>query len=306
MKKIAVIIPTKNRKEELRRALLSCTCQDVDLDIIVLDDGSEDGTAEMVQEHFPDITLVRGKKSRRQMHRRNQGAALSDADYLVFIDDDCVFPSRDIIRTTVEKFDNPWVGAVAIPYIDIEKDNRVHQKAPTQELNWVIPEATECALVVRRDLFLACGGFNTYYQREQEGSELAIRMLDKGYLIRAGHSTPLHHIHSAVRDNRLSHVFGPRNLILFAWLCVPFNRLFFQVAGSTYHALLHGFKIHHPVLKIAGLLHGYFSCFSYFKARDPVSTRTYRIYRYLRANNPSPESTILNMLDITWEQRSNS
>lgn len=298
MKNIAIIIPTKNRTAELRRALSSCVIQDIDLDIIVLDDGSEDGTVDMVQDEFPNVILIKGEISKRQMYRRNQGAALSNADYLVFIDDDCVFPSADIVRETVEKFDSPWVGAVAIPYVNIRKDNCIHQKAPTPELNYVIPEASEGAFVVRRDVFLSCGGFNTSYQREQEGSELAIRMIDKGYLIRAGHSAPLHHIHSTVRDNKLSHIFGPRNLIFFAWLCVPFRWLFLQIAGSTHHVLWHGIKIRRPVLKIIGLIRGYFTCVRYFNARSPVSARAYMVYRYLRANNPAAESTILKMLDI--------
>lgn len=296
MQTVSVVIATKNRKNELRRALKSCLEQDINLDLIVLDDGSDDGTSDMVKMEFPNATLVSDGESKRQMLRRNQGVEISKSKYVVFIDDDCVFTKEDIVSKNLERFNQPWVGGVSIPFINIKINEIIHQKSPDEFSDYALSEACECAYIVRRDVYLKCGGFNALYQREQEGAELAIRMLDAGYIIRPGFSEPIHHIHSAVRDDRLSHIFGPRNLILFAWICVPGRYLLPQMFGSTVNAVRHGFKIGKPILKSLGLLKGYFACVQYYEIRNPVSVRAYKTYRYLRASGMVRDEEILSML----------
>jgi glycosyltransferase involved in cell wall biosynthesis len=293
---VSVVIATKNRKKELRRALKSCLEQDIKLDLIVLDDGSDDGTSDMVKMEFPNVILVSDGESRRQMFRRNQGVEISKSKYVVFIDDDCVFTKGDIVSKNLEKFNQPWVGGVSIPFINVKINEIIHQKAPDEFLNYTLSGVGEGAYIVRRDVYLKCGGFNVLYQREQEGEELAIRMLDAGYIIRAGFSEPLHHIHSFVRDDKLSHIFGPRNLILFAWFCVPGRYLLPQLLGSTVNAIRHGFRIGKPILKGLGLLKGYFACVQYSKVRNPVSVQAYKAYRYLRASGIAQDEEILSML----------
>src|SRR5438874_303163 len=58
-----IIIPTKNRKDDLKRALASCMAQTVQVEIIVMDDGSTDDTAEMVRQEFPGVSLHRYAES---------------------------------------------------------------------------------------------------------------------------------------------------------------------------------------------------------------------------------------------------
>ena len=53
-----IVIVTKNRKEELRDAVLSALNQVGRLEILVIDDGSTDGTSEMIRAEFPTVTAV--------------------------------------------------------------------------------------------------------------------------------------------------------------------------------------------------------------------------------------------------------
>jgi glycosyltransferase involved in cell wall biosynthesis len=280
---VTVIIPTKNRKDDLKRAVASCLQQKCDLEVLVLDDGSTDGTVDLVEREFPSVRLYQGTSSRRQMYRRNQGARMSKSDFLVFIDDDCEFTSNDIIAKNLELFSDQKIAAVGMPLKNVKYEDYVRQKSPEEERPYIMSESLEGAMLVRRDIFNALGGYNSIYVREGEGADFAVRLLNAGYYIRAGFSDPIYHYHSPVRDNRLSHVYGPRNLILFAYLNVPLRYLFAQLSGSTLKAVYHGFKIGHPILKIYGIIKGYVACFSVMTSRKPVSVKTYRMYRAIKS-----------------------
>src|SRR6266487_4668786 len=110
----SVVIITRNRKEELRRALRSVLVQNVPIEVIILDDGSTDGTAAMVSTEFSQVRLHSFDDSRGLIVRRNQAAALATADILVSIDDDAEFSSPNVIERTLKDFSDRRIGAVAI------------------------------------------------------------------------------------------------------------------------------------------------------------------------------------------------
>lgn len=87
--RISVVIPTKNRKKEVERAIQSVLSQqDVKPGIIVVDDASTDGTADYIAGKYPQITLIRNEVSTGGARARNDGAALADGDYIAFLDSD--------------------------------------------------------------------------------------------------------------------------------------------------------------------------------------------------------------------------
>src|SRR5690242_12260616 len=61
--RVTVAITTKNRKHELRSALESLLRQSMPLEILVLDDGSSDGTEAMITNEFPSVRLLRFEQS---------------------------------------------------------------------------------------------------------------------------------------------------------------------------------------------------------------------------------------------------
>ena len=194
MSLVTVIIPTKNRIDDLMRAIGSCLKQNCDLDILVLDDCSTDGTPERVELEFPSVSVYRGKSSRRQMYRRNQGARMSKSDFLVFIDDDCEFTSADIIAENIALFTDQRVGAVGIPLKNVKYEECIRQQSPEKDSIYVISEPLEGALIVKRELFNKLGGYNALFVREGEGADFGIGLLDAGYFIRAGFSDPIYQI----------------------------------------------------------------------------------------------------------------
>ena len=91
---ISVIIPTYNRRVILRKALEALNRQTLDsraYEVIVIDDGSTDGTQEMIQQLKTPYSLVYRFTSRRgPAAARNLGLKLARADLIVFIDSDIV------------------------------------------------------------------------------------------------------------------------------------------------------------------------------------------------------------------------
>src|SRR6266568_5219643 len=129
----AVVITTKDRKDDLRRAITSAIRQTVPIEILVLDDGSTDGTSDMLESEFPQVRLVRSPISLGLVAQRNRGALLCSGEIIFSIDDDAEFSSSHIIGQTLALFTRSRVAAVAIPYLEPQKSNRVFQKAPDSD-----------------------------------------------------------------------------------------------------------------------------------------------------------------------------
>jgi glycosyltransferase involved in cell wall biosynthesis len=88
---VSVIIPTYNRKGMLRETLESIAGQTYPsgcFEVIIIDDGSTDGTAEIAAEVFPFALRYLWQSNQGDAEARNLGARQSQADFLVFLDDD--------------------------------------------------------------------------------------------------------------------------------------------------------------------------------------------------------------------------
>ncbi len=97
----SILITTKNRKRDLEitlETLDSILCRS-DVECIVFDDGSADGTYEMVSGKFPQVKLLRNEISKGLIHNRNVLLTISKGDYAVSLDDDLNFLSANPLET---------------------------------------------------------------------------------------------------------------------------------------------------------------------------------------------------------------
>ena len=88
---ISVIIPTYNRKKSLRRTLDSLSRQSYpvkDFEVIVVDDGGNDGTDAITQQTYPYALHYIRQENQGEIVARNTGADRSTGKLLVFLDDD--------------------------------------------------------------------------------------------------------------------------------------------------------------------------------------------------------------------------
>lgn len=288
-----VVITTKNRKEELRDAVSSALRQlGVRLEVIVIDDGSTDGTTEMLRSEFPSIRIERRATSAGLIVRRNEGARLASAPVIFSIDDDATFPSPHTIQQTLREFASPQIGAVAIPFINVRQDQRVRQLSPHPDTLHAIFAYIGTAHAIRRELFLSLGGYREIFFHQGEESDLCLRLLDKGYFVRVGSADPIHHFESPRRDSRRIVVYGRRNDVLFTVFNVPFLFLPVHLLATTFNGLRAGLRGGHVLWAAEGLAKGYATALLTLRSRQPVKHRAYRDFRFLKRREIAPVSAL--------------
>jgi hypothetical protein len=102
---------------------------------------------------------------------------LAAGDVIFSLDDDAVFSSLRVVEQTLGDFSHPRIGAVAIPYIEPHKANTEMQRAPTGEDIWITASYIGTAHAVRRNVFLALGGYREHLVHQGEEGDFCIRML---------------------------------------------------------------------------------------------------------------------------------
>ncbi|MBP6556923.1 MAG: glycosyltransferase [Flavobacterium sp.] len=114
--KFAIHISTKNRKDDLIHTLnqIRSLCAQSNVECVVFDDGSTDGTLEAVKNQFSQITLLRNETSRGYIYCRNKMLNETQADYAVSLDDDAHFLSEKPLEIIESYFkENSNCGLIA-------------------------------------------------------------------------------------------------------------------------------------------------------------------------------------------------
>ncbi|MBG0561556.1 bifunctional polysaccharide deacetylase/glycosyltransferase family 2 protein [Actinoplanes aureus] len=132
---VSVIVPAYNEKEGIEAAVRSLACGDYpEIEVVVVDDGSTDGTADLVERmRLPNVRVVRVPNGGKP-NALNTGVALARHDLIVTVDGDTIF-EVDSIRRLVQPFADPSVGAVAG---NVKVGNRDTMVALWQHIEYVI------------------------------------------------------------------------------------------------------------------------------------------------------------------------
>jgi hypothetical protein len=181
---VSVVVPTRNRRELLAMALRSALCQrGVDVEVIVVDEASADGTPEFVATLAdPRVRLVRHAVPRGPNAARNSGAREATGEWLAFLDDDDVWApeklSRQVCAAVESGCDWAYAGSVNVNS-SLEVIHGIPPPLPP-EVVAALPRynaipASASNVIVRRQLFAAEAGFNEHL-RVCEEWDLWIRL----------------------------------------------------------------------------------------------------------------------------------
>ena len=139
IKNIFIIIPVHNRKDFTRNCLLSLRKQTFqNFTTVVIDDGSLDGTSEIIQKEFPEVILLHGDGNLWWAGATNLGVnyALENgtkSDYILTMNDDTII-RPNYIETLLEcasKHPRSLIGSIAI----INNDRRIIEDGGVK-INW--------------------------------------------------------------------------------------------------------------------------------------------------------------------------
>ncbi len=135
VKRVEIVTPVHNRREitlQCLRSLARLDRENLEIHIVIVDDGSTDGTSEAIGKDFPDVEIVRGNGNFWFTEGTNVGvrAALKhNPDYVLMINDDQVFDSDSLkyLVETAEKYPRSVVGSLLLLW---DTPHKLFQVAP--------------------------------------------------------------------------------------------------------------------------------------------------------------------------------
>ena len=296
-----VVITTKNRQEDLCKSIVSALSQSANPRVLVMDDGSTDGTYDRVRRDFPQVQIHRSEISLGLIVQRNRAARLAETPILVSMDDDAVFSTPRVLEATLPEFDHPRVGAVAIPVVDVNRSPAVRHRAPEALGVYAIYDYVGTAHALRRDIFLTLGGYREILIHQGEEEDYCIRMLNAGYITRAGNADPIHHFESPRRSWTRMDYYGARNKVMYAWNNVPWPYFPMHLAVTTFMTSIFARQPARCLTRWQGVLAAYTWCVTGRGDRRPVKPSVYRLSRELKRRGSVPLAEIESRMPVLRE-----
>lgn len=228
--RVALVVLTHERRERVCRTLTHALALPEAPELVVVDNGSRDGTAAAVERLAPDACVIRSPLNLGAAGR-NLGVAATSRPYVAFSDDDTWW-EPGALRRAADLLDAAPALAVVSAQVRVAPDGRLDPTCRTMAESPLGRRADggmrlvgflAGACVVRRSAFLAAGGYDARLFLGAEESLLAFELLARGFEIAYFADVVAHHA-PASRDPRRRRVLLLGNEIQVAWLRRPLPR----------------------------------------------------------------------------------
>ncbi len=223
---VSVVIVTRNRLSSLMTTLAHTRRAGSDYPVMVVDNGSTDGTAEAVHAHFPGVQLLRSERN-MGAPGRNVGVRHASTPYVAFSDDDSWWAPGALERA-VEALDASPRLALVAGRVEVGSDRCVDPTSIAMASSPIPPEPDlpgppvlgflACAAVVRRSAYVAVGGFSDLLFFGGEEALLAVDLAEAGWGLAYLDDVVAHHHPDRRRDSRARQRRVARNELLATWM----------------------------------------------------------------------------------------
>jgi glycosyltransferase involved in cell wall biosynthesis len=182
--KVSIVTVCLNAAATVRDAIDSVASQDYpDIEHIVIDGGSTDGTLELLQSSNGRISRLVSEKDKGLYDAMNKGVGLCTGEVIGFLNADDLYSSGHVISKVAHCFEEPSIGACYgdLEYVARSDTSMVQRRWISGEFHqglfaegWAPPHP---AFFVRRSVFNSTGGFNTKYRLAAD-NDLMMRILE--------------------------------------------------------------------------------------------------------------------------------
>jgi GT2 family glycosyltransferase len=130
---IVVSYNTRQLLDECLTSLAEAEAPAAGMEVIVVDNGSDDGSAKMVATKYPQVRLIASNINRGFSAANNQGSAVARGDYLLFLNSDTRVSRRALVEPLAYLHNHSDVGAITVRlvYPTGERDPDNHRGFPT-------------------------------------------------------------------------------------------------------------------------------------------------------------------------------
>lgn len=286
---VSIVLITWNRKDELRRTLAHIFRYPQYFDeVLLVDNGSSDGTPAMVEQEFRRVRLIRMHKNTGVCEARNIGAINARNELLLFLDDDGYF-DMSAVPVLVKQFEaNERLAVLGCRVLHVKADQLAEPdfgalRPPTAE---ALPGYTFFggAFMARRSALIEAGMFPDHFFYSNEENDLSLRLIRMGYEIRrCTGAIMLHYASPKQRPSSRHTYYYYRNIHFEIWrnlpaifalkesLAVSVGGLVRTIVGGNLSAFCRGTLA--ALIRLPGVI---------ARERRPLTFEQYRYYAKLR------------------------
>lgn len=273
MRSVSVVIPTYNGRDLLEKNLPSvlsaAEASPVPVEIVVVDDGSRDGTVEFLRNRFPGVRVLANDRNEGFAETMNRGIRSARNAIVLSLNND-IEAGRDLFTRGLERFDDPDVFSVTPIVMDVRSGKCQSISRLRPGICWYASDGLEPGDLPAREgeipVFYALGGA-TFYDREKllrlegfdtiyhpfymEDVDLSYRAWKTGWKCLLEPRTTVYHENSStissLHRRRKIKFLVERHRTLLIWLnvtdpwlilryflCLPFSMLYDIVAFRKY------------------------------------------------------------------------
>lgn len=250
--RISVVMLSYNRRSDVLeglRHLLDDSPPDTEL--IVVDNGSADGTVAAVQEAHGKRVRVLALAENIGVAAYNRGFFAATGEYVVILDDDS-FPAPGTLGRMLAHFAADAQLAVAAfdvrNYHDFDTVRRVDGEAAPAAPARCQLAFNGAGVGIRRDVLTAVGGYPEEFFLYWNEQDLSLRILQAGYAVRFFPDLVAYHKYSPVnRSSERAPFFYTRNLFWLIWKNFPWPRLVRDTVRLLFYVIYYSLEQRTPV-----------------------------------------------------------
>ena len=289
---VTVNILSFNRKDELRNTLTNVYEQDYkNIEVIVVDNASSDGSVQMIRTEFPEVQII-PLKSNEGASGLNHGFRKSKGDFVLILDDDSS-PRNGALAESIRKFKiDSKIALVAFHIYNLALN--FFENSSNKE--GVYTEFIGCGAIIKREILQKVGFYDELYFLYHNEIDLSIRIIEAGYKIEFLENFIVEHRYSPLKrkggenyiysESKFYYNLIGRGIFLLKYFSV--KNIIFSGFRLLIGRILIAFKYQWLRFYFKAIFKLLCTLGKVLKSRSPVSIETQRLFNYGKLNFIDP------------------